>query len=91
VALSGPPAGRLTQCRGRRPLAAPGMGGGISRPTVSKQALATANQSGSLRLVLIDGEALTKLIIRFNVGVRVARAAELKRIDLDYFEDAATE
>jgi restriction endonuclease Mrr len=30
-------------------------------------------------------------MIRFNVGVRVARTVEIKRIDLDYFEDAETE
>lgn len=63
----------------------------ITTSSFSKQALAVANQSGSLRLVLIDGEELTKLMVRFNVGVRVARTIEIKRIDLDYFEDAETE
>jgi restriction system protein len=41
--------------------------------------------------VLIDGDALTNLMVRFNVGVRVARAVEIKRVDLDYFEDVETE
>jgi restriction system protein len=63
----------------------------ITTSTFSKAALSAANQSGSLRLVLIDGDELTKLMVRFNVGVRVARAVEIKRIDLDYFEDAETE
>jgi restriction system protein len=63
----------------------------ITTSTFSKQAQAVASQSGSLRLVLIDGEELTKLMVRFNVGVRVARIVEIKRIDLDYFEDADTE
>ena len=63
----------------------------ITTSTFSKQALAVASQSGSLRLVLIDGEELTKLMVRFNVGVRVARTVEIKRIDLDYFKDADTE
>jgi hypothetical protein len=63
----------------------------ITTSTFSKQALVVASQSGSLRLVLIDGEELTKLMVRFNVGVRVARTVEIKRIDLDYFEDADTE
>jgi restriction system protein len=63
----------------------------ITTSTFSKQALAVASQSGSLRLVLIDGEELTKLMVRFNVGARVARTVEIKRIDLDYFEDADTE
>lgn len=63
----------------------------ITTSTFSKGALNVAKQSGSLRLVLIDGDALTDLMVRFNVGVRVARKVEIKRIDLDYFEDGETE
>lgn len=63
----------------------------ITTSTFSKAALNAANQSGSLRLVLIDGDALTDLMVRFNVGVRVARTVEIKRVYLDYFEDAETE
>jgi restriction system protein len=37
------------------------------------------------RLILIDGETLTKLLIRYSVGVRTFRTIELKKIDLDYF------
>jgi restriction system protein len=59
----------------------------ITTSTFSQQAQAAASQSGSLRLVLIDGEELTKLMVRFNVGVRVARTVEIQRIDLDDFED----
>jgi hypothetical protein len=43
------------------------------------------------RVVCIDGSERTRLLVRFNVGVRVARTVEIKRIDLDYFEDADTE
>ena len=32
-------------------------------------------------------QELTRLMVRFNVGVRVARAVEIKRVNLDYFED----
>jgi restriction system protein len=63
----------------------------ITTSTFSKQAVAVASQAGSLRLVLIDGEELTRLMVRFNVGVRIARTVEIKRIDLDYFEDGDTE
>jgi restriction system protein len=63
----------------------------ITTSSFSKAALNAANQSGSLRLVLIDGEALTNLMVRFNVGVRVARTIEIKRVAADYFEDAETE
>lgn len=41
----------------------------------------------SQRLILIDGEELTALLVRYNVGVRVSRTIDLKRIDLDYFDD----
>ena len=63
----------------------------ITTSTFSKSAINVARQSGSLRLVLIDGDSLTRLMVRFNVGVRVARTVEIKRVDLDYFEDVETE
>ena len=44
-----------------------------------------------MRIVLIDGDALTNLMVRYDVGVRLARAVEIKRIDLGYFEDAEPE
>lgn len=40
------------------------------------------------KLVLIDGGELTRLMFQYNVGVRVTRILELKKIDLDYFEDS---
>jgi len=63
----------------------------ITTSSFSKAALTPANQSGSLRLVLIDGDGLTRLMVRFNVGVRVAGTGEIKRIDTDYFGDAETD
>lgn len=39
------------------------------------------------RLVLIDGDELTRLMIKHDVGVRTERRVELKKIDLDYFEE----
>ena len=63
----------------------------ITTSTFSKTAISVASQSGHLRLVLIDGDELTKLMVRFCVGVRIARTVEIKRIDLDYFEDAEPE
>jgi restriction system protein len=58
----------------------------ITTSSFTKQALRVAEQAGALRLILIDGVELTRLMIRFNVGVRVVRSIELKRIDLGYFE-----
>jgi restriction system protein len=37
------------------------------------------------RLVLIDGEQLSRLLVRHGVGVRAVRTVELKRLDPDYF------
>ena len=37
------------------------------------------------RIILIDGPKLTTLMLEHNVGVRVNREIELKRIDEDFF------
>lgn len=39
----------------------------------------------SQRVVLLDGSDLTGLMIEHNVGVRVSRATEFKRLDEDFF------
>jgi restriction system protein len=39
------------------------------------------------KIILVDGKELTKLMIQYGVGVRTERTIELKRIDLDYFEE----
>ena len=38
-------------------------------------------------IVLINGEELAKYMIEYNVGVSVKKTYEVKRIDIDYFED----
>ena len=63
----------------------------ITTSSFSKSANEAAGQSGSLRLVLVDGDQLTKLMVTFNVGVRVARRVEIKSVDLDYFADQESE
>ena len=45
-----------------------------------------ANLSG-LKIVLVDGQALTKLMIKHNVGVSVEGIYEVKKIDSDFFAD----
>lgn len=40
------------------------------------------------KIVLIDGETLARLMIQYGVGVRTERVVEIKRIDLDYFDDS---
>lgn len=39
------------------------------------------------RIVLIDGPKLADLMIEHNVGVRVSRVVEFKRLDEDFFSD----
>ena len=39
------------------------------------------------RIILIDGPELVRLLIRYGVGVRVERDIQIKRLDLDYFEE----
>ena len=54
----------------------------ITTSSFSNGAKSAADQSGSLRLVLIDGTMLTSLMVQFNVGVRVARTVEIKSVDI---------
>ncbi len=58
----------------------------ITTSSFSLQAIEFAKQVPQ-RLILIDGERLTKLMIQYGVGVRIERTVEIKRIDLDYFEE----
>ncbi len=37
--------------------------------------------------MLIDGEELTRLMVRYNVGVSVRETFDLKQIDEELFED----
>lgn len=39
------------------------------------------------KIILIDGETLTQLMVDFNVGVSLANSYEIKRIDQDYFTE----
>jgi restriction system protein len=38
------------------------------------------------KIILIDGEQLTRMMIEYNVAVAKSKAYEIKRIDNDYFE-----
>ncbi|GAM66760.1 mrr restriction system protein [Vibrio sp. JCM 19236] len=39
------------------------------------------------RIVLIDGEQLTELMLSHNLGVSVKQIYEIKTLDTDYFDD----
>ena len=58
----------------------------ITTSTYSSGAIQFAQQVPQ-KIILIDGNRLTELMIQFDVGVRVERAVLIKRIDLDYFEE----
>jgi restriction system protein len=40
-----------------------------------------------MRLRLIDGKELSKLMVRYNVGVQVRETFELKQVDEEEFEE----
>jgi len=58
----------------------------ITTSSFSVEATAYAGRQQTKRIVLIDGERLTRLMVQFNVGVRLHRVIEIKRVDLEYFE-----
>ena len=59
----------------------------VTTSSFTASARQEAEQAGR-RLVLIDGERLADLMIRHDVGVRVARKLLIKEIDLNFFDDA---
>lgn len=44
------------------------------------------NLGGGLSLVLIDGERLARLMIKYRVGVQIARTYTVMKLDEDFFE-----
>lgn len=60
----------------------------VTTSTFSKQALDYA-KGLQQRVILIDGERLTELMVEFGVGVRTNRVIEIKRLDEDFFSDDA--
>lgn len=46
------------------------------------------NLGGGLSLVLIDGERLARLMIKYRVGVQIARTYTVMKLDEDFFEES---
>ena len=63
----------------------------ITTSSFTRAAVGVAAQPGHLRLVLIDGEELTRLMVRYGVGVRVAQVVEIKDVDSAYFNGSDLE
>jgi len=57
----------------------------ITTSSFNSGAVAFAEQVPT-RIVLIDGQRLTRLMIRYGVGVQVKRTVHLVEIDEDFFE-----
>jgi restriction system protein len=57
----------------------------VTTSTFSLSARETADFL-SKRIVLIDGEQLAKLMIRYSVGCRVEEVLHIKKVDEDFFE-----
>jgi len=45
------------------------------------------NRIESKKVVLIDGETLSDLMIDYNIGVSVAETYLVKKVDLDFFNE----
>ena len=58
----------------------------LGRAAESQQAVDFAKHL-SQRVVLLDGENLMELMIEHDIGVRVNRAIQFKRIDEDFFSE----
>jgi len=57
----------------------------VTTSTFTASARETADYL-SKRIVLIDGEQLTRLMIRHNVGCRIEEVLHVKKVDEDFFE-----
>lgn len=60
----------------------------ITTAKFSKEAKEFAENLLNSNIVLIDGEALMQLMIKYNLGVSVEQTYEVKKIDSDFFSDS---
>ena len=57
----------------------------ITTSHFSKAAIDYVSKHMTARIVLVDGKELTRLMIKYNLGVSVEKTYEIKRLDSDYF------
>ena len=60
----------------------------ITTAQFSKEAINYANKQAAVKVVLVDGHQLTRLMIEYGVGVSNQSTYTIKRIDTDYFDSA---
>lgn len=58
----------------------------VTTATFDDQAITKALSDRNHTLILIDGNKLVELMIKFNVGVQVKETYEIKQLDEDFFE-----
>lgn len=58
----------------------------ITTSSFTEKAKNMAATSTNIRVRLIDGQELVKLMIENNIGVSISRTYEIKRIDMDFFD-----
>lgn len=59
----------------------------ITTSSFTGGAMEFAKKQLNVKLVLIDGDKLTDLMLQYGLGVTVKEKYEIKQIDLNYFED----
>lgn len=59
----------------------------ITTGTFTKEARSYVEKQLSTKIVLVDGEKLTKLMIEYNLGVSVETVYTIKKIDMDFFSE----
>ena len=59
----------------------------ITTGTFTKEARSYVEKQLSTKVVLVDGEKLTKLMIEYNLGVSVETDYTIKKIDTDFFSE----
>ena len=59
----------------------------ITTAKFTREAAHYAKKQHTTKIVLVDGQLLTKLMIEHNLGVSIENTYEIKRIDSDFFTD----
>ena len=59
----------------------------ITTTHFSKEAIEFANKQLHQKIVLVDGEQLSKLMIEYDVGVSIVETYSIKRVDYDFFNN----
>ena len=59
----------------------------ITTAKFSKEAVNYARSNTAQKIVLVDGEALAKLMIDYDIGVYTIETYRIKKVDIDFFSD----